>query len=373
MNRSFRIRLPIAVVLIIAVLVLVLALALAGAGDDKLSIRQTTDGNVTVVTITGPKLLLDRVVEVAALRKRVAQIPSLSQSRCGPVSEAPGFRIWWGDEGPWTTYASPLPPGPDGCPDPLSHVYAVPGTYKIGAHTYHMGPVDGTIVDWHDGTSVSVDGTPPPLALSVVAPHRDKKHFFREPVIVRSKLSTPELVNLLVEIVGRDGAVLGKQSFRGLKYAAEGEARTNLKQDAYAHHLLNETAPVIARVRVRELNRDLLVSESEPFYLTARIDDTRQNFVYPQVELLPDAPRTVSLRHHPDTVSCHVYGVDWGDGSSLEQHNVGCSQEQTTIETPHRYQQAGRYRIVLRTTNRSREADLSLLNAPYQVLEIAVP
>jgi hypothetical protein len=373
MNRSLRIRLPVAVVLIIAVLVLVLALVLAGAGDDKLSIRQSTDGNVTVVTITGPKLLLDRVAEVAALRKRAAQIPSLGQSSCGPVSEAPGFRIWWGDEGPWTTYASPLPPGPDGCPDPLSHVYAVPGTYRIGAHTYHMGPVDGTVVDWHDGTSVSVDVTPPPLALSVVAPHRDKTHFFGEPVIVRWTLSTPERINLLVEIVGRDGAVLGKQSFRGLKYAAEGEARINLNQDGYAHHLLNETTPVIARVRVRELNRDLLVSESEPFYLTARIDDVQQNFAYPQVELLPNAPRTVGLRHHPGTVSCHVYGVDWGDGSPLEQHNVGCSQKQTAIETPHTYQQAGRYQIVLRTTNRNHEADLSLMNAPYQVLEITVP
>ena len=373
MNRSSRIRLPVAVVLIIAVLVLVLALALAGAGDDQLSFSQTTKDNVTVVTITGPKLLLDRVAEVAALRKRVMQIPSLGQSPCGPVSEAPGFGIWWGDEGPWATSISPLPPGPDGCADPLSHVYAAPGTYNIGARTHHMGPLDGTVVDWHGSISVAVDGIPPPLALSVVAPGRDKTYYFREPVIVRWKLSTPERVNLLVQIVGRDGAVLGKQSFRGLKCAAEGEARINLNQDAYAHHLLNETAPVIARVRVRELNRDLLISESEPFYLTARIDDTRQNFVYPQVELLPDAPRTVGLRHHPDTVSCHVYGVDWGDGSPLEQHNVGCSQEQTAIETPHTYRQAGRYRIVLRTTYQRGEADLSLNNAPYQILEITVP
>ena len=312
------------------------------------------------------------MTEVAALRKRAARIPSLGQSPCGPVSEAPGFRIWWGDEGPWTTYVSPLPPGPDGCPDPLSHVYAVPGAYKIGANTYHMGPLDGTVVDWHDRASVSIDGTPPPLALSVVAPRRDKKHFFREPVVVRWKLSTPERVNLVAEIIGQDGGILGKQSFHGLQYAGEGEAWINLNRDAYARHLLNETAPVIARVRVRELNRDLLISESKPFYLTARID-TRPNSVYPQVELLPDTPRTARLRHHPDTVSCHVYGIDWGDGSPLEQHNVGCSQKQTAIETPHTYQQAGRYQIVLRTTNRSREADLSLSNAPYQVLEITIP
>jgi hypothetical protein len=371
-NGSVPIRLPVVVVLIVAVLVLVLALALAGAGDDKLSFSQTTDGNVTIVTITGPKLLLDRVAEVAALRQRVLQIPSLAQSLCGSVSEAPGFRIWWGDEGPWSTAISPLPPGPDGCPDPLSHVYAAPGSYKIGANTYHKGPLDGTVVDWHDGTSVAVDGTSPPLAFSVVAPRRDKKHFFREPMVVRWKLSTPERVTVLVEIVGQDGAVLGKQSLNGLKYAGEGEVRINLNHDAYAYHLLNETAPVIARVRVREHGRDLLISESEPFYLTARID-TPPNLVYPQVELLPDAPRMVRLRHRPDTASCHVYGVDWGDGSPFEQHNVGCSRRQTAIETPHMYQQAGRYRIVLRTTYRFGEADLSLSSAPYQVLEIAVP
>lgn len=373
MNQSFRIRLPAAVVLILAVLVLVLVLALVGAEDDKLSFSQTTDGNATIVTITGPKILLDRVAEVADLRKRAAQIPGLGRSLCDPLYEAPGFRIAWGDEGPWTTYVSLLPPGPDGCPDPLSHAYSVPGTYKIGASIHHLGPKDGSVTDWRDAVSISVDGTPPPFALSVIAPARDRKFFFRESVVVRWKLSTPEPVDLLVEVIGRDGFVLRGRSFKGLKYAGEGEVRLDLGDGPYAYHLEKEETPVVARVHVRQQERELMVSESESFYLTARIDDGPANFVHSQVELLPDAPRTVRLRHHPDTFSCHVYGVDWGDGSPLEQHDVGCSRQQKAIETPHTYEQAGRYRIVLRTTHRRGAADPSLTSAPYQVLEITVP
>src|SRR5262245_37041078 len=135
MTRSLRIQPPVVVVLVVAVLVLVLAIALA-AGGDTLSLRRTARDNVTVVTITGPSSLLDRVAEVAALRQRALQHPSLGQSPCGPVYEAAGFVIAWGDGTSSPFSAAVLPAAPGGCPDPVSHAYAVPGTYTVTAYTY---------------------------------------------------------------------------------------------------------------------------------------------------------------------------------------------------------------------------------------------
>ena len=38
-----------------------LSVLLLGAGEDEFSIRQTADGDATIVTVTGPDALLERV------------------------------------------------------------------------------------------------------------------------------------------------------------------------------------------------------------------------------------------------------------------------------------------------------------------------
>ena len=64
-----------------------------------------------------------------------------------------GYSILWGD-GP----NSSSPQGPVGtdCSKGLRHLYTDPGTYKITAKIYHLGPADETIEDWSDQVVITV-------------------------------------------------------------------------------------------------------------------------------------------------------------------------------------------------------------------------
>jgi hypothetical protein len=344
-----------------------LVLAIVSTGEDKLSFTQITDGDVTIVTITGPRALLERAAEFT--EGQVAR-----GKACNDLSlfQVPGFGVHWGDD--QGTYVSPLAPVAEGCPDQLRHVYAVPGTYQITAGLYHLGPDDGPVSEWRDKTSITIEGKEPPLALSITEPWRDEIMYRSRGVTVRWTLSTPKPVDLLVEIIGRDGAVLGSRSVQGLKYAGEGELLVYYDEDPYWRHLLDETAPVDARVHVQEDGRDLLLRESPPFRVIGQIDPRHGGFEGVQVERMPD--RTVQVRQSSLFAGCYPYRIEWGDGSPYETYPATtidaatgqCRYSRSDVVTMHTYQQAGTYTIVLRMDYTRRSLD----NAPYDVFHVDV-
>lgn len=122
---------------------LFLVLALVGSREDKFSISRTTDGDVTIVTVTGPRALLDRAAAFTSGQ-------AIRGKACDDLMafQVPGFYVDWGDDDRSGTYVSPLPPLAKGCPDPLKHAYKVPGTYQITAGLYHLGPSDAPVGEW---------------------------------------------------------------------------------------------------------------------------------------------------------------------------------------------------------------------------------
>ena len=358
------------------------AFALIGAPDDRLrvghlTISATRDGDTTIVEVTGPRTLLDRAAAFSAGK-------ATQGKACDDLApfETPGFFVGWGDEKHSQTYVSPLPSLSEGCPNRLKHVYAVPGEYRITAALYHMGSTefisDTIIGEWKDERSIAIEGKSPPLALSVTAPLVDKRLFFREPVTVRWRLSTSTPVDLLVEVFDQDGVKLAEHRFEGLKYVGEGEVKVRYDDNAYSRHLRHQATPVIARVHVQDRGRDLLVSDSKPFHVTAQWNDAVPRFAGAVVELAADPARTVRVRHYAGTKDCHSYGIDWGDGSPVELHLAAgrgsdgrCGENEGLIDTLHTYRQGGNYTIVLRTDEYG-EADRSLINAPYQILSVTV-
>jgi hypothetical protein len=334
--------------------VVYLALAVLGAGEDRLSFRRTFDGNATTVIITGPRALLNRVKAYTSRKATEGQT-------CDQVGfQVPGYYVDWGDDDRSGTYVSPLPPLSKGCPDPLKHVYTVPGSYRIEAGLYHLGPTDGPVHEWQEETSVTVEGEAPPLTLSVIGPARDEIIYFQEHLTVRWNLSTPKPVDLLVEIIGKDGVVLRSDSIQGLKYVGEGELTFyRLDEEPYWQHLLDEVAPVVARIHLQENGRNLLVQESPPFRLIAQFDPSRRGSI--KAKLV--SGRTVLLEGSYSS-NCQYYRIEWGDGSVDRGYR--------SLETRHTYQKAGAYRIVLRM-NCFGIAGRSLDNAPYMAFDTAVP
>ena len=356
-----------------AVPLLFLAWRLSGGGDaavaEELKIELDSDSAPAIVTIVGPQSLLDRAAEVAKLRDDKCVI---HQTFIGQ-----GFGIDWGDDGRYGTQAEPPILGPDGCEDWLKHRYTVPGTYRIEAGLYHLGPTDMAISDWESATSVTIRGAPLALDFSLIDTVGGRTLLYNEPLPVEWELATGAPADLKLELVGENGKIGVTETLTGLTYVGRG--KTTMRLDGVAYDDLVRPDMVKARVRATVTSGgQTLIRESSPFTLSSEIVFSSEDIV-PHAELVADQPHTIAFSHQSYAPSCHDYLIDWGDGSSVERSVVknppdGCITRSIWIKSMHTYAKAGTYRIILRITDYSLKGSDEPESSPfYQAVTVTVP
>ena len=108
-------------------------------------IRDSYKGlKLKVSTITGKTPLTVRVIAPEELT--IIQEKRLPQGRAGCV----GTSINWGDTTDTTTSESI-------CSDIFEHTYTKAGTYTVKGEISRITPTDGTIVDWSDEVTITVE------------------------------------------------------------------------------------------------------------------------------------------------------------------------------------------------------------------------
>jgi hypothetical protein len=285
-----------------------LALLLLGASEDRLSITQTADGDSTIVRITGPQALLDRVVAYAATRQDCVAPVSIGGS---------GFGIDWGDDdGRRGTRVEGSPLGSDGCPDLLQHRYTVPGIYQIKALLYQPREAITTVYEWQSEAVATVAGKAQSLAFSLLSPPGGGSYLYQASIPVAWTLATGGPIDLTLELVADDGVVLESERYEGLSYAGRGEAKLHLRSNSYNRSIANGGTTARIRATIVPDGHEALVRESEPISLSAEYVGLAE--YRPNVEPVADPALAVTLRHHTFQPQCHDYVIDWGDGTPSE-------------------------------------------------------
>lgn len=338
----------------------------AVAGEQVLDISQDGSDAPTVVSVVGPQSLLDRVAQVAKLRRNCAEIH-------GFIGQS--FSIDWGDDDRYGTNAEPPILGRDGCEDWLKHRYTVPGIYRIQASLDHLGPTDIGVIDWQSDASVTVGGTPAALDFSLIAPATDRTFLYEERVHIAWTLATGAPADLRLDLIDKDGVVAVSQSLTGLTYVGRGETYLGLQGPKYDALVRNDFAKARLRVVISS-GGETLIRESVPFTLSNEMTSALEEYS-PRAELVWYQPRKIEFSHHTFFMTCHSYVLDWGDGSPVERGTIvdppnDCVLKGDWIRTRHIYATPGQYRIVLRVN------DDSLKEPPddspfYQAVTIDVP
>jgi hypothetical protein len=343
-----------------------LALLLLGAGEDQLSTTQVVDGDSTIVRVTGPQALVDRVAEYAATRRDCAEAFSIG---------GPGFWIDWGDDGHLRTRVEASPLGSDGCPDLLQHRYTVPGTYQIKALLYQPSDTaPAPAYEWQSEAVATVMGRVEPLAFSLLSPAGGESYLYQASIPVAWSVATGGPINLTLELVAENGMVLESERYEGLSYVGRGEANVHLRSRSYERSIVNGGTTAKIRATIVSDNHESLVRESEVISLSA--EHVGLSKFRPNVELLADQPLAVKLRHHTFQPQCHDYLIDWGDGTPPEKApplvKASCIVGEQWIETMHTYRAAGTYQIVLRT-NEHRLQESAAASPYFERITATVP
>jgi hypothetical protein len=343
-----------------------LALLLLGAGEDQLSTTQAVDRDSTIVRITGPQALLDRVAEYAATHRDCVEAFSIG---------GPGFSIDWGDDGRHRTRVEAFPLGSDGCPDLLQHRYTVPGTYQIKALLYQPSDTaPAPAYEWQSEAVVTVAGRAQPLAFSLLSPPGGGSYLYQASIQVAWTLATGGPIDLTLDLVADNGVVLESERYEGLSYVGRGEAKLHLRSNSYNRSIANGGTTARIRATIVSDSHETLVRESEPISLSAEYVGLAE--YRPNVESVAGQALAVTLRHHTFQSQCHDYVIDWGDGTPPENApplvKAPCIVGEQWIETTHMYRAAGTYQIVLRT-NEHRLHEPAAASPYYARITVTIP
>ena len=333
----------------------------------ELEIKLDSDSVPAIATVVGPQSLLDRAAEVAKLRDGTCKVRQ--------VFIQFNFGINWGDDARLDTHATSPVLGPDGCEDWLKHRYTVPGTYRIKAGLYHLGPTDEGITDWQSERSVTLGGTPAKLDLSLVDAVGGKTVLYQSPLPVEWELATGAPAELKLELVGENGRVAVTQVLTGLSYAGRGKTNMRLQGRDYDDLVRPDMVPAFVRATLTSQGQSV-VRESAPFTLSSEIVFSSPDTA-PRTIPVDGQPRAIKFIHHSYFPTCHGYLIDWGDGSPVERKVTdnrpqGCVTKTLWTESTHSYAEPGSYRIKLRVTDFAFNEPPE--NSPfYQAVTVTVP
>jgi hypothetical protein len=170
-------------------------------------------GTPLTVTVVGPPELL-------------AKVEAFKQTREGCALSAPwglqGFSINWGDDRGGTREGYDGQPLDDvGCPDLLRHTYAVPGTYSIVSHLFHIGPTDAPVTEWEGAQVVTVNGPTAPLQFALGTGLAEKVWSYQARLDVGWVWAPDVPYALELSIVTNDGMVVHEQTLPSMAYVGE--------------------------------------------------------------------------------------------------------------------------------------------------------
>jgi hypothetical protein len=332
-----------------------------------LRVIQEGDRAPATVTVVAPWELLARI-DLVASRREACEL------RLGFMYE--GFIVHWGDDDMAGTRIEPLIPDADGCQDWRKHQYTVPGTYRIRAGLYHLGPDDAPVGDWGAETTVTISGDRRPLDFAFVETDHPEPYLYGDRITVVWNLTTDGPSYLQLDLVGENGVTLTTRSFAGLSYIGKGKVELFLQGPEYEQLIKDGMGRARIRATIRSDSGALVVRETDPLLLSSEYVSSGDDYA-PRAYLVSDTPHAVMIDHFSLTPKCQGYLIDWGDGSPPlrvvpEQQN-DCGSRDERIKNMHVYPAAGTYRITLRTNELHHLWMLPEDRPFYEAVTITIP
>lgn len=225
------------------------------------------------------------------------------------------YHVEWGDGKIFSDRSS------DDASCGLSHVYTVPGTYKIKARIVSftdccLPPFSRTL--WSDSARVTVNGIPQLPSLIILTPGAGERLPYQSVPQVKLKIAVNRKSDLVIELITNTGVIVATSKVKGLSFIDE-RTWTPQAQDwrIFDSILVNGTATAHVRVRLLQDGIPIITRESPDVTLTSV---SREYSVI--IENGSGPAPLVTTMHIPfinPNQECWRYRVDWGDGSPIDQ------------------------------------------------------
>ncbi len=335
-----------------AAFLLVLATGVAPAIADQLVVDPLQGDAPLKVTITGPKHLTDKIAKC-----------SYTHGWFGRGGN--GVGINWGDG------SNPMSMDKEGsCVEAQrTHIYTVPGTYKLTVAEWHPGPTDAPVDDWTGTATITVGGTAPSNSLTLLNTDETTVYRYQEFPRVKFNASVSKQSVIQAELIAQDGTVVQKMQPLKWSNAGEGEIFIALQNyDLYTEKLAAGQTTFKVRLSLLQDNEVKLVRETL-FRNTLQYADSVQPLSVKAITGLK-AEMNLSL-FHP---KCSSYRIEWGDGKKDEKIIPvveGCVINQTSVPLTHTYAKAGAYKVRVYTNEMAFGKQLKDVH-PYSEMDVTV-
>jgi hypothetical protein len=203
----------------------------------------------------------------------------------------------------------------------LSHIYGVPGTYKIQAHIDSFTDCCSppyTHELWKDSATVVVGGNRRVLSFEFLTPVGGELLTYKTLPEVKFNLVLDRKSDLIFDFISEAGTVLGTSLLHDVSYVGESKALIKATDSKVFDDLLRQgKTKVFVRVRILRDGRAVMTKDSPSVIITNRSPEKSLVLDYPS----EDARRTVNAHfvYSNAEEECLSYSLDWGDGSPLLQ------------------------------------------------------